>query len=229
MNLKVLAMIFWMLSTASLTHAQDQKSKDKLFWMFLTTGKSTVAYERSQIEEMQKKHRANFRRLADAGTLLVAGPMSDPKKILRGIVILKMKDTSKLKEMFKPDPYVEKGLMTIDVSPMEVLHGKVSLKGIDDGFDELRLVALGKSGKATTVSAAIEQEQADYLKKEYDAKRLRCACAISKSDKWHQILIFSKSDDEKLKKSIAQSPLVKSGLAKPQIIPLYVGKDSITR
>ena len=168
---------------------KPDKPEDKLFWIFLTTGKkSSSDYKREEIEEMQKKHLDNFKRLANAGKLLVAGPMADPNKKLRGIVVLKMKDTSRLTEMFKPDPFVSNGLMDIDICPAELVHGKVNLKGLDDGFDELRLVAFGKKKKKSKELKSVTKKQAEFVKKEHQAKRLRCAVTTD-SEHWHQVLL----------------------------------------
>ena len=91
---------------APVTTANDTK----LFWVFLTTGKSTKGVEKEEVEKMQAEHLANFKRLAEEEKLLLAGPLADPEKKLRGIVVLKAKNQNDLEKMVHGGSLRSKGI-----------------------------------------------------------------------------------------------------------------------
>ena len=91
-----------------------------MFFVFLVTGKSAEGYSAQDIEKMQAAHLANFGQLYDRGLLKLVGPCRDPEKVKRGIVLLDVSDRSKLEDCFHGDPYVQSGLMRIQVIPVTV-------------------------------------------------------------------------------------------------------------
>jgi uncharacterized protein YciI len=48
---------------------------------------------------MQAAHLANFGRLQKAGKLFTAGPLADPQRKMRGIVVVKAADLKSLSEL----------------------------------------------------------------------------------------------------------------------------------
>jgi uncharacterized protein YciI len=86
--------------------------------MFFITGKSSAGIEKSDLEKMQSAHLANLTRLYNEGKALIAGPLADPEKRLRGIVLLKLKDREDVRSCFRTDPYIQSGLMKIEAHPV---------------------------------------------------------------------------------------------------------------
>jgi len=57
-------------------------------------------------DELFKGHMASINRLADAGKLVIAGPIEENDKTYRGIFILNVKTIDEAKELLKGDPTV---------------------------------------------------------------------------------------------------------------------------
>ena len=216
------------------TFAQPDSKKtgpaSTTYWVFLTTGKSTEGTERSEIEQMQAAHLANFARLHQQGKLFTAGPMADPQKKMRGIVVVAAPDQKSLRELFEPDPYVKQGFMTIDAIKMGIAVGKFQGNVDPNTLAEYRLVILEKSmpdGKE--VDAKEQAKNTEYCQSIHDAERLCFAGWLSEDKRSRQgILIFRKLDDAVLNSLIAELPAVKSKLWKATTFPLYMS-DGIVK
>ena len=194
------------------------------FWIFLTTGKSTSGTERVEVEKMQAAHVANFGRLFKEGKLLTAGPIADPQKKKRGIVVLTGTDLKSMPALFDPDPYVTQGFLTVDAIKMDIAVGNFQKDADPNKFTEYRLVLLekptpdGKEVDAQTVSKNLE-----YCRGIHDAERL-CFAGLLKEDNLSRrgILIFRKLDDAKLKSLVDELPAVKSNTWTSKTFPLYM-------
>jgi len=206
--------------------ADDSKpaaTEKPLYWIFLTTGKSTKGTEKSEIQKMQAAHLANFGTLHKADKLFAAGPMKDPEGKKRGIVVATAPDLNALNNLFDPDPYVKQGFMTVDAIPM-----KVAVGGFHKDFDttkmaEYRMVLLEKAAPdALEMDGAAESANQDYCKSIHDAERL-CFAAWLREEKGRRgILIFRKLDDDKLNALVNELPAVKSKALKATTYPLFM-------
>lgn len=214
----------------SATNAEDQ-----LFWGFLETGKDASGYEPSELEEMQAKHLGNFRRLGEAGKLLLAGPVADSDREQRGIVVLKMADLSRVEEMFEPDPFVKNGLLNLKLQTMTLQHGAFDPDTDEEGFDEWVLVGLRSVDEETTISEEAWVRQAAAIKNMHAEDQVVLSARMKQGD-WHQILVLPKpkvdeaSPEAILKAAnevVGQLPLVKAKLVTPKLMPLYAGKGRI--
>ena len=71
--------------------------------------------------ELSKGHRANIRRLADEGKLILAGPFvhgdDAPKDALAGIFIFDVESLKEAKALTATDPAINAGRFTIEVLP----------------------------------------------------------------------------------------------------------------
>ncbi len=209
---------------------QGSKPNEQLFWIFLTTGKSTQGESSEKIQEMQTRHLANFKRLAEEGVLLSAGPVSDPDKKLRGIVIVRASDREKLAEMFQTDPYVTSGYMKIEATPMEILQGAIRTRISPTGLDEFRIAVIEKSDtqsqsrsdqtSPTTPAWSVSWEKDDDV-----------LLSVRLHDKRYGrvgILIMNKPENEQdVVRKINSIPAISNGEWQSQIIPLYLGKGTL--
>lgn len=216
---------------AQTDQAAAVESQPSLYWVFLITGKPTAGVDSSEIEKMQAAHLENFRKLAEDGRLVTAGPLSDPEGRLRGIVILNANGPDQVAEMFKPDPYIQEGYMEALAIPMKFEMGKVHTRVTPKGMDEFRMAVFEASPDQVDLNPATEEATQAVLQRLYNDGRV--LLSIRLNDRIHlyrQVVIFAapESDDE-LSEQIAAIPALKTGAWTHRLMPLYMGKGSLAR
>jgi uncharacterized protein YciI len=209
---------------AQVDSTQESQSENRTYWIFLKTGKSTQGVERSELEKLQAAHLANFTRLFKEEKLFTAGPLADPQKMLRGIVVVTAPDAKSLPELFEPDPYVCQGYMTLDAIEMNVAAGEFR-RDIDENLlAEYRLVLLEMAeANAREIDEEMAKENLNYCQSIHDDERLCLAAWLSEEKGPRRgILIFRKLDDGVLKPLVDEFPAVKSNAWRATTFPLYM-------
>jgi uncharacterized protein YciI len=201
----------------------------QMMWVFLTKGNSTEGIERSEIEKMQAAHLANFGRLAGLGKLATAGPMADPEKILRGIVVVKANGPDELKEMFEPVLFVKNGFMNADASPMKIQLGLISTKLDAKTLDEFRIAVFSKADTtASEPDSEVCLANAAYCKSIYDDERLRLFVTLDDANSPRRaVLIFKTLDEAVVNELVRDLPSAKNGQWKSSLFPLYLTKGTL--
>ena len=199
-------------------------SESDTFWIFLTTDKSTEGIDRSEIAKMQEAHLGNFRSLHKAGKLLTAGPMADPEKKKRGIVVMTATDSKTLPSLFEQDPLINQGFRAVDAIPMEIAVGSFSKDADPNKFAEYRLIVLEKSAtEEKEIDDKTKGENLTYCQSIHDPERLCFAGWLTEPKRTRRgILIFRKVEDAKLKALIDDLPAVKSMKWTAKTFPLYM-------
>lgn len=114
-----------------------------LWFVFLETGRPTPA-DREAVMAMQRGHITNFKRLFGEGKLLAAGPMADPAKHKRGLVVVQAGSLDELRNYFVPDDYVREGYMALNAVPA-LARRPLHTIGIDDSrVEEVRIVLIAR-------------------------------------------------------------------------------------
>ena len=193
------------------------------YWIFLVGGKSSAGEERAAIEKMQAAHLENFARLAREGSLLTAGPLADPMKRLRGIVVLKAKSPDDFPTLFAPDPFITNGFLKIEASQATFLKGKFVAKMTPAELEEFRLVTLDHGSKEQPAKDALN----NVVKALGDDPRLRLACQTRSETSLAGVLIFNKIDDEALNILLNQQPAIAQGKLIAHPMPLYLSKGAV--
>lgn len=209
------------------------KPQSSLFWIFLKTGKSTEGVATEDVDAMQAEHIANFKRLATENKLLTAGPMQDPEKMLRGMVILRAKNYAEIEEMFSPDPYIQSGYLKIESQRMDISHGKINTKITPQGMSEFLMVLFQQAKGKQPLDAKEGELTESSLKSLTENEELRLAIKFLNRDKPRRgVLVFRKpKDDESRKgilKKISELPAVKNGKWSTRALPLLMGKGSLS-
>jgi uncharacterized protein YciI len=199
-----------------------------LHWIFLTTGKSTQDVPKADIEKMQAEHLGNFGTLHAADKLLIAGPMADPEKKLRGVVVVRADSADGVGEMFKPDPYVTNGYLKIEAAPLVLNIGSFNNNITPNAMDEFRIVILSRADGAAELNDDEWLANTAYCKSIHNNSELRLMGTVSDSSSPRRaILLFRKLEDAKLKELIANIPSVKAGKLVSSMMPLYMGKGCL--
>ena len=199
----------------------------KLYWIFLTTGRSTEGVPADDVRKMQKAHLTNFGRLAGEGTLLTAGPMSDPEGVLRGIVIVKAPDRGAVDRMFDQDPYVTKGYMKVEPHEARIDHGRIVAKVAPEAFEEFRIVILSDPKEVDDLKREPPEGQTGYVANLSEVGTILVASTFV-GQGGRRFVWIAKAQDN-LKRLVEASPAVADGGLEYRIIPLYLGKGSLVR
>ncbi len=85
-------------------------------FVFLKTGPTQVSADEGA--DLQERHLANIRRLAEEGWLLVAGPYGRPcpDPSLRGLFVFGT-DTDRARELAATDPAIQAGVFVVEIHP----------------------------------------------------------------------------------------------------------------
>jgi uncharacterized protein YciI len=81
-------------------------------------------YPEDKLREIQAGHMANIRKMADAGDLVLAGPMGDEGR-LRGILVFRRTDPEKIAAQVAEDPAVKAGRLEMKLYPWNVPRGSL--------------------------------------------------------------------------------------------------------
>lgn len=234
-RVKMLTVGLLLLAAASSAPGQDASAKPaakKQFWIFLVTGKSSAGVSKEEIAAKQKAHIDNFKRLAEAKSLFLAGPMADPAKIKRGIVLVAAEDEKQLPDLFKPDPYVSEEFMKLDVSEIEKMDGKTVVDFAATEMETLRIAvldrAVGGAGKSDAELKASTQAHEEYWTKWRAAKKVALRCKFTDKSPHFSILIFPESDDDEIKKLLDGDPMISTKLLNYSLMPQYLMKGAVT-
>ncbi|MFN7889831.1 MAG: YciI family protein [Pirellula sp.] len=203
-------------------------TKQPYFWIFLTSGKSTASVDRVEIEKMQAAHLSNFGRLHGEGKLFMAGPLSDPDKNLRGIVVVTAMDAASVPKLFESDPYVTNGYLQVDSIEMDIAIGEFQRNVDPQSMAEYRMVLLERSSKSIEASTDEVAKNLVYCKSIHDGKHL-CFVGWFNDNKSARrgVMLFRKMDDAKLEEMIAELPSIKSTTWRAKKIPLFMSDGII--
>jgi uncharacterized protein len=84
--------------------------------VILKTGKNTTD-NKPLLDSLFRGHMTNIKRLADAGKLVVAGPIGKNDKSYRGIFILTAKNAAEANEMLQLDPAIKANVFDVELYP----------------------------------------------------------------------------------------------------------------
>jgi protocatechuate 3,4-dioxygenase beta subunit len=203
----------------------NDESSTQLYWIFLTSGRSTEGVSRDDVSKMQEAHLANFARLAKQGKLTTAGPMRDPEGVLRGIVIVKAASRSAVDRMFDQDPYVAQGFMKIEAQKARIDHGQIVSNVTSESLDEFRIVVFGSREQAGEAEQNPIQGQTSYATDLCRAGKILFMSTMLEPGMCRFVWIARERDD--LKQLVEASPAVADRGLEYQIIPLYLLNGSL--
>jgi uncharacterized protein YciI len=216
------------LGAARLTADEARPLRD--YWVFLVTGKSAAGVPRDEIQQKQKSHIENFGRLAGLKRLTIAGPMADPQKTLRGIVVVHAVDTNELAEHFVPDPYVSEGFMKVQANEIVHKQGAIALVGSESMLEELRIVVWNRDTAEPGKSAISEADRLahrNYWQELIKAGQAGVVCEFAADAPRFGVAVMKKEDDEKIRLLLDTDPLVKARLIEYQVMPQFLAKGAV--
>lgn len=173
-------------------------------------------------QALQKEHRANMERMADAGILVGAGPLLDAGDY-RGIFIFKGDARTKIDEMIERDPLIASGRLTLELLPWwgpekigeRYFDEKRANASAEDRMLTYQLAFL-VSGPNRKPSSDPETERIQaahmaHIKKMADAGQLVAAGPFLEEGKMRGIYVFKLGSIEEARAIARQDPAVQAG------------------
>ena len=131
-------------------------AKPMLFFGFFMRGDGPRPTGPEMLDQMQAGHIGNLQRLHREGHLLAAGPLQDPTKNRRGILVLQIPNESEIPSLFTEDPYVKGKIMSVKAEAWNVDPSHFVTKLPDpDGIKEYRPVISPISSNAKKLRDAM--------------------------------------------------------------------------
>ena len=203
--------------------AQDVVDPRPTWFIFLETGKKTPD-DKEAVARMQKGHIENFVKLHGEKKLFAAGPLADPTKLKRGIVVVKANSPAEYVSYFQPDDYVREGYMTLNAE-RATAHKALKSEGIDpSGIEEVRIVQVTRPQTSLTET----ERNADhaYLQALVEKGTAGAWYALEGGSNSH-VLFCRTTDTATLTAAFAELPSVKAAKATALIWPQYIGKGVV--
>jgi uncharacterized protein YciI len=145
-----------------------QETGDGFVFVWLRTGPATLSPEDSKAAF--DGHFANMDRMAREGSLLVAGPLGDPRAEPdhRGIFIFDAPDVAGARELTKTDPAVVAGVFVFDAEPFRTEAPLRKLTRLEadaerDGVSGMRSYVIATCADVDAAGKAIESLVAEGL------------------------------------------------------------------
>lgn len=112
----------WWSSPDSIGKAEKFMELETYWLAILRRPKNAPKLSPEEGERQQKLHIANIEAMARAGRCFAAGPF-DGAGDIRGLFVLKHDREEKVREWFKPDPFISGGILEVELIPWSVSKG----------------------------------------------------------------------------------------------------------
>src|SRR5882724_5597557 len=148
-----LALILALGARAELTGIQTNT------FVFLNTGISPKekGISDEEVRKMQAQHVGNFGTQFSLGKVMAAGPLGGGGKT-RGIVVLAVHTAEQIAECFKPDPYVQSGILETETHPWLVDVMKFSTPKVPFQMGQHTLCTVKKGANWKPSSSALTSD-----------------------------------------------------------------------
>jgi len=114
--------------TSVITAKLEATAEDmKQYWLVMLYKGPNRTHTGADAEKIQQAHLANINRLAEKGTIILAGPMGYDKD-LRGIFVMDGKDSAHIAENIKSDSAIITGRLRFEIHPWWVQKGNYQFK-----------------------------------------------------------------------------------------------------
>ncbi len=196
---------------------------------FFVSGPNQAAGDPAELQRQQAEHIANLGRLAREGKLLMAGPLADPDRKLRGVIVLKGEKPPKTKAemdaIFGPDPFVQRGRLAFESLAWMTAEGRMNPMVDSTTIEEHTFVMLQKGeGKAGPEVGAGHMAGLERMWKD---GMLALSGPVVGSAKTAGLLVFYGADREKIKAELDKDPMVKAGAVTVKMMPIWLTKGAL--
>ncbi|WP_423597322.1 YciI family protein [Roseateles sp. MS654] len=203
-------------STTSSTNTAAARPADQQWFIFLETGRP-LPEDKAAVAAMQRGHLDNFKKLFSEGKLFAAGPMRDPSRAKRGIVVVQAPSREALMAYFQPDEYIREGYMIVNAQPATVRQA-LNHTGIDpNGIEENRIVLFSRA------EAEDKDDVPVFLKRALDDGVISAWYSLEDGP-IGEVVFMRGTDETALRKTMAEYPGLTDRRVTMKIWPQWLGK-----
>lgn len=223
----VLAIGCWMHSAAAETSA-DQT----LTFVFLNAGVSpkSKGIADDGIRNMQAQHVGNFGTQFNLGTLLAAGPLGD-NGLIRGTVVLAAPTPEQSAGVFKPDPYMQNGILKAEMHPWIVDVMKFGPPTVPFKLSRhtLCIVKRGKNWKTWPSDLTAESMARLFpsLKRQARSGELAISGPFTDNADKLGVLLFYSTNKAEIQARLEREPAVADERVQLEFHPQFLGKGTV--
>ncbi len=202
----------------------NDSSGGQYFFVLLLRPSNAPQLSKEDGEKLQEAHMGNIRRLHAEHKLYVAGPFMDDT-VLRGIFVFKAASAGQVQEWASSDPAIKAGRLAAEVHGPWLIDGDaIQNPESTEGLEQYTLVLL-RPEKDVASAGGVAEEHARFLKELSDNGKVAVAGDFGphSASNLNGVVIFRVKTEEATK-LIADDPLVKGGIVKPEIHPWATGK-----
>lgn len=179
------------------------------WFCFLVRSDGPRPKDNAELERMQARHIGNFEKRYAEGKLVTAGPVTDPTKHRRGIVVLGVGTKEEVLACFQDDPYVQGHIMRVEMHRWAVPPKGFATVADPNKMAEYRIARIalpaGYKGAFPSLPGGVGGKFAGESM---------------------GVILTSSTDDESIRKTLAASEAVKAG-GSFDVIPLYMSAGTL--
>jgi uncharacterized protein YciI len=205
---------------------------EPITWIFLNTGASrdkVKSMPETDVAKMQADHVGNFGTQFNRGTLMAAGPLGD-NGFIRGTVILSVNKPEQIAECFKPDPFVQNGILEVEAHPwlVDIMRLGTPVVPFKLARHTICVVKKGPNWKPTS-----EKPAADSLLKLFPGLKTRQASGelaiggpfLDSGEKLGLLLFYSTNQTE-IQAELEKTSTVSEGMVQLELHPQFFGRGT---
>lgn len=185
-----------------------------------------------EARSLQAAHRQNMTRMADAGLLVGAGPITDDGEI-RGIFIFRADSRQKIDGMLREDPLIQSGRLVLDLlpwwGPEKIGERYFAKRNADPAAKDvmvsyqLAFLLAGPNRQAEQAEAKrIQEAHMAHIRRMAEAGKLVAAGPFVEEQRLRGIFVFKMDSLEEAKALAQQDPAVQAGRLVLDIHPWLV-------
>jgi len=200
-------------------------------FVFLNTGISPKekGISDDEVSKMQAQHVGNFGTQFNLGKLMAAGPVGRAGKI-RGTVVLAVHTGEDIADCFKPDPYVQSGILEAETHPwlVDVMKFSTPKVPFQMGQHTLCTAKKGPNWKSwpSKLTPDSMRELFPSFKQEARSGELLISGPFMDNGERLGVLLFYSTNKAQIQARLGQEPSVSHGEVLVELVAQYLGKGT---
>ena len=200
-------------------------------FVFLNTGISPKekGFSDDDLTKMQAKHVGNFGAQMDLGKLMAAGPLGRAGKT-RGIVVLAVNTPEQIAECFKPDPFVQNGILEAETHPWLVDVMKFGAPKIPFQMGQCTLCMVKKGASWKSWPSGLHTDSLMNLfpsfKNEAKSGELLISGPFTDGGDRLGVLYLHSTNRAEIQARLDKEPSVSRGEVQVEVVAQYIGKGT---
>jgi uncharacterized protein YciI len=223
--------ICWLALMLTLRGGAEVRGIQTNTFVFLNSGISPKekGISDEEVSKMQAQHVGNFGTQFNLGKLMAAGPVGRGGKT-RGIVVLAVHTPEQIAECFKPDPYVQNGILEAETHPWLVDVMKFGTPKVPFQMGQYTLCIVKKGANWKSASRQLTQDSMleilPSLKKDARSGELLISGPFTDGGEKLGVLLFYSTNKAEIQAKLEREPGVTRREVEPELLSQYLGKGT---